>query len=91
MRKLVLAAILAAASLSSGIWVTQAAAYDWRFHPWGTGHFDIIRWSNGDCKIWFDDAAPPVGDWVGLWRLIPTYDRALYRLGQLQALNRCNL
>jgi hypothetical protein len=30
---------------------------------WGDRDFEIIRWSYGDCKIWFDDNGP-LGRWM---------------------------
>jgi|SRR5579872_2153589 hypothetical protein len=87
MSKIALAAIAAVT-----LWSTQASAYDWRYHHWGNGRYDIVRWTNGDCKIWHDDTSVgPVAPWVGLWRNIPTHDRALVRLRHLQDIRACNL
>ena len=59
-------------------------------HVWGDGDYEIVRWSNGDCKIWHDDDGPPLGtDWVVLRDNLPTWDAAWAKLGQLQQRHKC--
>jgi hypothetical protein len=106
MLRLALAGAVAAATLCAGVASTPATAHRWHhhWHHWyhhvwdnyehGNGTFAIIRWSYGDCKIWHDDGGAPVGvegtDWVLLRVEIPTYERALYRLGRLQEWHVCS-
>jgi hypothetical protein len=57
---------------------------------WGDRDFEIIRWSYGDCKIWFDDNGPPSGvGWTVLADRLPTWDAAWARLRWLQARGKC--
>jgi hypothetical protein len=87
MYKLAIAGVAAVAILCSGVFSSPVAAR----HHWANGYYDVIRWSNGDCKIWHDDADAPFGtDWVLLRYNIRTYDRAWYRLGRLQARHKCS-
>jgi hypothetical protein len=54
-------------------------------HHWGTGHWDVVRWADGDCKIWHDDGVAP---WGGGWKLVgygnETYAEAWAELVELQ-------
>jgi hypothetical protein len=98
MHKLTLAVALAAAIVIPSSWYSSSALADggyhhhWRHHHhvWGDGDYEIIRWSNGDCKIWHDDDGPPWGtDWVVLADNFPTWDVAWSALGWLQQRHRC--
>jgi hypothetical protein len=99
MRKFVLAAIAALALFGVA---TRASADGFEVrrhihhvfvpppHVWGNGLWDIVRWSNGDCKVWHDDDGPP---WDGGWTLVRynilTLDGALARLHVLQDRGIC--
>jgi hypothetical protein len=98
MQKLALAAALAAAvaiptALTSG--TAQAGGgyrHHWRHHHvvWGDRDYTIVRWANGDCKIWHDDNGPPWGtNWVVLADGYPTWDAAWAGLGLLRRYGRC--
>src|SRR5437870_5176661 len=54
-------------------------------HHWGSGHWDIVRWADGDCKIWHDDGVAP---WGSGWKLVgygnETYAEAWAELVELQ-------
>ena len=82
MHKLALALALGVAVVIPSSWVSTSALaghhYKWRHHHvWGDGDWEIIRWANGDCKIWHDDDGPPWGtDWVVLAEDYPTWDAA---------------
>ena len=82
MHKLALALALGVAVVIPSSWVSTSALaghhYQWRHHHvWGDGDWEIIRWANGDCKIWHDDDGPPWGtDWVVLAENYPTWDAA---------------
>ena len=99
MHKLALATALAAAIFIPGSWSSSSAVAHGGYHRhhhhhhhyrWGNKDFDIIRWSNGDCKIWHDDSVAPLGtDWVVLAEF-PTYDGALRGLVRLQGLRKCS-
>jgi hypothetical protein len=101
MHKLALAAALAAATLISGPSFVSSAYADgygyhrhhhhWRhYHRWGNNDFDIVRWVNGDCKIWHDDNGPPVGtDWVVMAEDFPTWGAAWTELVWLQDHGQC--
>jgi hypothetical protein len=92
MHKLALAVALAAAIVIPSSWVSSSALAHggYHHHHWGDGDWEIIRWSNGDCKIWHDDDGPPVGtDWVVLWDNLRTWDAAWAKLGQLQQRRKC--
>jgi hypothetical protein len=95
MQKLALAAALAAvvaipAALTSG--TAQAGGgyhRHWRV-VWGDGDYTIVRWANGDCKIWHDDNGPPWGtDWVVLADGYRTWDAAWAGLGYMRQYGRC--
>ena len=53
--------------------------------------YDIVRWSYGDCKIWYINGPGPWGtDWKVLNRRpIPTWDAAWALLGKYQARKWC--
>jgi hypothetical protein len=97
MHKLTLAVALAAAIVIPTSWYSSSALADggyhhhWRHHHvWGDGDYEIIRWSNGDCKIWHDDNGPPWGtDWVVLADNFRTWDAAWSALGWLQQHHKC--
>jgi hypothetical protein len=99
MLKVALAGAAAAAFLCLGPISTRATADEWRHHHhhwyaphvWGSGHYDIVRWSYGDCKIWHDDDGAPWGDnwWVARYGLY-NYEHAWYKLGRLQARGVCS-
>jgi hypothetical protein len=90
MHKLALAMALAAAVAVPSSWVSSSALADSRHHQWGDRDWEIIRWSNGDCKIWHDDDGPPLGtDWVVLRDNLPTWDVAWAKLGQLRQRRKC--
>jgi hypothetical protein len=104
MQKLALALAVAAAVAIPGSLVSSPARADgygyhhhhhhhWRHHHvhvWGDGDYEIIRWANGDCKIWHDDDGPPWGDgWVVVRENFPTWDAAWWKLGRLQRHGRC--
>lgn len=72
--------------------VPQSRHYRHHVHVWGTGWWDVIRWANGDCKIWHNDSGPPFGDgWVLVWDDVPTIDDAWVRLHRLQDRGVCTL
>jgi hypothetical protein len=101
MQKLALALAVAAAIAIPSSLVSSSARADgywrhhhhhhWRHHQvWGDGDYEIIRWANGDCKIWHDDDGPPWGtDWVVLRGNLPSWDAAWGTLGWLQSHGRC--
>ena len=96
MRKLALALVLGAAVIIPGSWSSQPALaggyhHHWRHqHVWGDGDWEIIRWANGDCKIWHDDNGPPWGtDWVVLAEDFPSWDAAWNGLLWFKARGRC--
>jgi hypothetical protein len=102
MHKLALALAVAAAVVIPGSWYVSSARADggyhgyhhhhWRHHHhvWGDGDYEIVRWSNGDCKIWHDDDGPPVGtDWTVLHDNLPTWDAAWGVLVWMQQHHRC--
>jgi len=101
MHKLALAAVLAAAALIAGPSLVSSAYADgyrhhrqhWRYyHRWGNNDYDIVRWANGDCKIWHDNNGPPVGsDWVVMAEDFPTWAAALDELRWLQSRGRCTV
>ena len=67
--------------------------HHWDYHQHGTGDYDIIRWSNGECKIWHDDGGAPRGaegtDWLLVGYSIPSYGDAWDGLRHFQAENWC--
>ena len=80
----VAAAIVIPSSLSSS---SAQAGHQLR---WGDRDYEIIRWSYGDCKIWFDDNGPPWGDgWKVLKDRLPTWDAAWAKLLRLKARGKC--
>jgi hypothetical protein len=102
MQKLALALAVAAAiaipsslvsssARADGYWRHHHHHHYWRHHHvWGDGDWEIIRWANGDCKIWHDDDGPPWGaDWVVLRDNLPSWDAAWGTLGWLQSHGRC--
>jgi hypothetical protein len=102
MLKLVLGAALAAAIVIPGSLYSSPAVADGGYrkhhrhhvhHRWGDRDWEIIRWSNGDCKIWFDDNGPPWGvegrDWTVLAANLRSYDEAWRALVRLQGLRMC--
>jgi hypothetical protein len=93
MVKLVLGAALAAAIVIPGALYSSSADGAARKHRWGDRDWEIIRWSNGDCKIWFDDSGPPWGaegrDWTVAAANLRSYDEAWRALVRLQGLRRC--
>jgi hypothetical protein len=93
MYKLVLAVALAAAVVIPSSWISDPAqaGHRWRHpHVWGDGDWEIIRWANGDCKIWHDDNGPPWGtDWVVLAENFRTWDAAWGGLQWFRARGRC--
>jgi hypothetical protein len=102
MQKLALATALAAAIFIPGSLYSGSAVADGGYHHhhhhhhshhhvrWGNNDFDIVRWSNGDCKIWHDDDGAPAGtDWVVLAEDLPTYDAAWRALVHLQGHHKC--
>jgi hypothetical protein len=102
MHKLALAAALAAAVLIPGpsVWGSARAHgyhhhhhhHHWGHyhHTWGDGDYELVRWSNGDCKIWHDDSGPPVGtDWVVLEEEFRTWDAAWRHLVWFQQHGEC--
>jgi hypothetical protein len=105
MQKLAIAMALAAAvAIPSALSSSPAQAdggyhrhhhywHHWRHpHVWGDGDYEIIRWANGDCKIWHDDNGPPWGtDWVVLAEDFPTWDAAWAGLVWLQQHRRACL
>jgi hypothetical protein len=89
MQKLALVTALAAAIVVPIVLSASSAQAAGRL-VWGDRDFEIIRWSYGDCKIWFDDNGPPWGDgWRVLADRLPTWDAALARLRWLQARGMC--
>jgi hypothetical protein len=49
----------------------------------------VVRWVNGDCKIWHNDINAPVG--YG-WRSVAfarTYPAAWWKMNRLYAMRRC--
>jgi len=97
MQKLALAAAFAAAvviptALTSGAAQAGGGYHHWRHHHvvWGDGDYTIVRWANGDCKIWHDDNGPPWGtDWIALADGFRTWDAAWAGLGWMQRHGRC--
>jgi hypothetical protein len=96
MRKLALAVALAAAVVIPGSWNSRPALaggyhHHWRHHHvWGDGDWEIIRWANGDCKIWHDDNGPPWGtDWVVLAENFRSWDAAWNGLLWFKSRGRC--
>jgi hypothetical protein len=107
MHKLALATALTAAIVIPSSWYSRPAQADagyhrhrhhhhhWRHHHhrWGDRDWEIIRWSYGDCKIWFDDNGPPWGiegkDWVLVAGGFRTWDDAWRELGHLQRHRKC--
>jgi hypothetical protein len=91
MHKMVLATALAAAILVPGSWNSSlVAAHPGHHHQWGDRDYEIVRWSYGDCKIWYDDGGPPVGTgWVVLADGLRSWDAALRELDRLRALRKC--
>jgi hypothetical protein len=57
---------------------------------WGDRDYEIVRWSYGDCKIWYDDSGPP---WGAGWKVVKgnlrTWDAAWAKLGRLQKRGKC--
>jgi hypothetical protein len=94
MHKLALALAVAAAIVIPSSWASSSAlahsGYRHHHHVWGDGDWEIIRWSNGDCKIWRDDDGPPWGtDWVVLRDNLPTWDAAWAVLVRMQQRHKC--
>jgi hypothetical protein len=100
MHKLLLGAALAAAIAIPGALYSSSADAGYRkaprhvlVHRWGDRDWEIIRWPNGDCKIWFDDAGPPWGvqgrDWTIVAANLRSYDAAWRALLRLKGLRRC--
>jgi hypothetical protein len=94
MHKLALAMAVAAAIVIPGSWYASSAhahgGYHHHHHAWGDGDYEVIRWSNGDCKIWHDDDGPPLGtDWTVLHDNLPTWDAAWAVLVWMQQHHRC--
>ena len=96
MRKLALTVALAAAVVIPSSWNSRPAMaggyhHHWRHHVWGDGDWEIIRWANGDCKIWHDDNGPPWGtDWVVLADGLRTYEEGWRKLVWLQSKRMCS-
>ena len=96
MHKLFFATALAAAIIVPDALYSAAAAADGfrRHHRWGDRDYEIVRWSYGDCKIWYDDGGPPWGrppkDWVVLADGLRTYDAAWRALVRLRGLRKCS-
>jgi hypothetical protein len=89
MHKMVRATALAAAIFVPGSWYS-VAAHPGHHHSWGDRDYEIVRWSYGDCKIWYDDGGPPVGTgWVVLADGLRSWDAALRELDRLRALRKC--
>ena len=45
--------------------------------------YSIVRWTSGDCKIWYDPGAPTVPEgsgWAILADIIPNYEAAMAML-----------
>jgi hypothetical protein len=85
-------AVAAAIAIPSSLFSNAANAHGYRYHHhvWGDGDWEIIRWANGDCKIWHDDNGPPWGaDWVVLRDNLPSWNAARGMLGRLQSRGRC--
>jgi hypothetical protein len=59
--------------------------------PARAADYGLVRWANGDCKIWVNDTGnmPWGDDWIVLAWNIPTYDMAWYVLRQETALGNC--
>jgi hypothetical protein len=93
MHKLILGAALTAVIAIPGALYSSSADAGARKHRWGDRDWEIIRWSNGDCKIWFDDASPPWGvqgrDWTVAAAGLRSYDEAWRALVRLRGLRRC--
>src|SRR5258708_39658170 len=95
MQKLAIAMALAAAvvipsSLVSSSALAHGGYHRHHHHQWGDGDYEIIRWSNGDCKIWHDDDGPPWGtDWVVLRDNLPTWESASATVGCEQNSDKC--
>jgi hypothetical protein len=100
MQKLAIAMAVAAAIVIPSSLVSSSARADgyrhhhhhhWHHHhAWGDRDYEIIRWSYGDCKIWFDDNGPPWGDgWKVLKDGLPTWDAAWAKLGWLRSRGKC--
>jgi hypothetical protein len=100
MHKLALALAVAAAIVIPGSWSVSTARADggyhhhhhWRHHHhvWGDGDYEVVRWSNGDCKIWHDDDGAPWGtDWTVLHDDLPTWDAAWGVLVWMQQHHKC--
>ena len=97
MHKLLFATALAAAIVVPGALEAASAAAGGGFrkhHRWGDRDYEIVRWSYGDCKIWYDDGGPPWGtppkDWVVLADGLRTYDAAWRALVRLRGLRKCS-
>jgi len=97
MRKLALTVALAAAVVIPSSWNSRPALagggyhHNWRHHHvWGDGDWEIIRWANGDCKIWHDDNGPPWGtDWVVMADNFRSWDAAWNGLLWFKSRGRC--
>jgi hypothetical protein len=95
MRKLALTVALAAAVVIPSSWNSRPALaggyhHHWRHHVWGDGDWEIIRWANGDCKIWHDDNGPPWGaDWVVMADNFRSWDAAWNGLLWFKSRGRC--
>ena len=95
MRKLALTVALAAAVVIPSSWNSRPATagsyhHHWRHHVWGDGDWEIIRWANGDCKIWHDDNGPAWGaDWVVMADNFRSWDAAWSGLLWFKSRGRC--
>lgn len=94
MHKLILGAALTAVICIPGALYSSSADGAYRkHHRWGDRDWEIIRWANGDCKIWHDDSGPPWGvagkDWVVLADGLRSYDDGWRALVRLRGLRKC--
>jgi len=92
MHKLVLVAATAAAILIPGSLASSGSA---DAHGWG--HYKIVRWSTGDCRIWVNWGNEPFGNYTVLrWKhrghyhtWVRGYDRAWRLLQSFRSKGRC--
>ena len=91
MHKLILGAALTAVICIPGALYSSSADGAYRkHHRWGDRDWEIIRWANGDCKIWRDDGRPPTA--TGCTVLadgLRTWDDALREVTRLRGLRKC--
>ena len=81
MHKLILgAALTAVIAIPGALYSSSEAEGGYRKHRWGDRDWEIVRWRNGDCKIWRDDGGPPWGaerrDWTVVAANLRSYDQA---------------